>query len=69
MEEPAPPRAPRGAHLDAAVREDLDAYGVEELRARIVRLEAEVERTRSALERKQSGRSAADALFSFGEAP
>ena len=66
MEDPAPPRSPRGAHLDAAVREDLDAYGVEELNARIVRLEAEVERTRAALGRKQSGRQAADALFSFG---
>ncbi len=66
MEEPAPPRAPRGAHLDAVAREDLDAYGVEELNGRIARLEAEVERTRAALARKQSGRQAADALFSFG---
>ncbi len=66
MEEPAPPRAPRGAHLDAAAREDLDAYGVEELNARIERLQAEVERTRAALNRKQSGRQAADALFSLG---
>ena len=66
MEEPAPPRAPRGAHLDSAMREDLDAYGVQELTARLERLQAEVERTRAALERKQSGRQAADALFSFG---
>ncbi len=69
MEEPAPPRTPRGAHLDAAVREDLDGYAVEELQARIGRLEGEVERTRAALDRKRSGRSAADALFSFGKAP
>ena len=66
MEEPAPPRASRGAHLKAAAREDLDAYGVEELNARIERLQDEVERTRQALARKQSGRQAADALFSFG---
>ena len=68
MEEPAPPRASRGAHLEAAAREDLDAYGVEELNDRIARLEAEAARTRSALGRKQSGRQAADALFSFGKA-
>jgi uncharacterized small protein (DUF1192 family) len=67
MEEPAPPRAPRGAHLEAAIREDLDAYGVEELNARIARLQDEVERTRTALNRKQSGRQAADALFSLGQ--
>ena len=66
MEEPAPPRAPRGASLDAATREDLDGYSVEELAERIARLEGEAARTRKALERKQSGRSAADALFSFG---
>ena len=66
MEEPAPPRPARGAHLDAAGREDLDGYGVEELRSRIGQLEAEVERTRAALNRKQSGRQAADALFSLG---
>ena len=68
MDEPAAPRAPRGAQLDAVAREDLDAYGVEELRERVVRLEAEVERTRAALNRKQSGRQAADALFSLGRA-
>ena len=66
MEEPAPPRVPRGAHLDAASREDLDAYGVEELNARIERLQGEVERTQAALHRKRSGRQAADALFSLG---
>ena len=68
MEEPAPPRAPRGAHLDALVREDLDGYGVEELKARIARLEAEVARTGAALDRKRAGLNAADALFSFGKA-
>ena len=68
MEEPAAPRPRRGAELDALGREDLDTYGVEELAARIARLEAEAERTRSALGRKRSGRQAADALFSFGKA-
>ena len=68
MEEPAPPRLARGALLDAVVREDLDGYGVEELQVRIERLGAEAERTRAALARKQSGRNAADALFSFGGA-
>jgi uncharacterized small protein (DUF1192 family) len=67
MDEPAPPRLPRGAQLDAVVREDLDAYAVEELKDRIARLEAEADRTRAALTKKQSGRSAADALFSFGK--
>jgi uncharacterized small protein (DUF1192 family) len=68
MEEPAPPRLQRGAQLDAAVREDLDAFGVDELKARIALLEAEVARVRAALDRKSSGRQAADALFSFGGA-
>jgi uncharacterized small protein (DUF1192 family) len=57
MEEPAAPRLHRGAHLEAAAREDLDAYGVAELQAR----------TGAALRRKTSGRQAADALFSFGK--
>ena len=67
MDEPAVPRPQRGAELDTAGREDLDAYGVEELAARIAKLEAELERTRGALNRKRSGRQAADALFSFGK--
>ncbi len=68
MEEPAAPRQQRGAHLDAAAREDLDAYGVAELQARIDQLQGEIERTQAALGRKTSGRQAADALFSFGKA-
>ena len=67
MDDPATPRPTHGAQLDAVAREDLDGYGVEDLRARIALLEGEVERTRSALDRKRSGRQAADALFSFGE--
>ncbi|MGC1302815.1 MAG: DUF1192 domain-containing protein [Caulobacteraceae bacterium] len=66
MEEPAPPRPQRGASLEEAVREDLEIYAVDELNDRIVRLEAEIQRTRKVLDRKRSGRSAADALFSFG---
>jgi uncharacterized small protein (DUF1192 family) len=65
MEEPAQPRPQRGASLEQAQREDLDVYSVEELTERIARLEGEIERTRKARERKRSGRSAADALFSL----
>jgi uncharacterized small protein (DUF1192 family) len=65
MEEPALPRPQRGASLEAVQREDLDLYSVEELTERIARLEGEIERTRKAKDRKKSGRSAADALFSF----
>ncbi len=65
MEEPAPPRIMRGASLNEAAREDLDPYSVEELTERIGRLETEILRTRAAMDRKQSGRSAADALFSL----
>jgi uncharacterized small protein (DUF1192 family) len=67
MEEPAAPRLHRGAHLEAAAREDLDAYGVAELQARIDLLQGEITRTGAALRRKTSGRQAADALFSFGK--
>ncbi|WP_158916327.1 DUF1192 domain-containing protein [Caulobacter sp. S45] len=67
MEEPAPPRAQRGKSLDEATREDLDVYAVDELAERIARLENEIARTRKVLDRKRSGRSAADALFSFGQ--
>lgn len=64
-DEPAEPRPARGAALLELEREDLDLWGVEELRERIETLEREIERTRSRLEKKQSGRSAADALFKF----
>jgi uncharacterized small protein (DUF1192 family) len=66
MDEPAAPRLHRGAQLDVLTREDLDAYGVAELQARIGQLQDEIERTRTALTRKTSGRKAADALFSLG---
>ena len=64
-EEPAEPRAARGAALSELEREDLDFYGVVELQERIDRLKAEIERVEAKLEKKQSGRSAADALFKF----
>ena len=59
------PRAARGAALVEVRKEDLELYGAEELRDRIADLEAEIERTRNALDSRQAKRSAADALFSF----
>ncbi len=64
-EDAAEPRAARGAALFALEREDLDTYGVVELSERIERLTAEIERTKVKLDKKQSGRSEADALFKF----
>ena len=65
IEEPAEPRQARGAALVLVEREDLELFGVSELSERIERLEAEAARTRRALDKKQSGKSAADALFQF----
>lgn len=65
MEEPAAPRIARGAALIEATREDLDLYAVGDLEDRIERLQGEIARTRSAIDRKHSGRAAADALFSI----
>lgn len=42
---------------------DLTTWSVEELEAYIARLEAEIARTRVAVEAKQSVRGAAEALF------
>ena len=67
MEEPAAARPMRGALLIEATREDLDLYAVGELNERIAVLEGEIERARAAIGKKQNGRAAADALFSFGE--
>jgi uncharacterized small protein (DUF1192 family) len=66
MEEPAVPRVARGVALIEATREDLDLYAVGDLEARIEQLQGEILRTRSVLDRKKSGRAAADALFSLG---
>jgi uncharacterized small protein (DUF1192 family) len=65
-EEPALPRVGRGAVLRELALEDLDLYAVKDLDDRIERLQAEIARTRSVLDRKQAGRAAADALFSIG---
>ena len=66
MEEPAEPRPFRGDHLVPASKEELEIYGVIDLEDRIAALEAEIVRTKAQLEKKRSGRSAADALFNFG---
>jgi len=63
-EEPAEPRRLRGQSLTEATREDLELFGVAELEERIETLEAEIARCRAQIARKQSVRSAADALFS-----
>lgn len=47
-------------------REDLDLWSVEDLRDRIAALEAEIARSRAAIEKKAQRKSAADALFNFG---
>lgn len=64
-EDPAEPRTGRGASLRDLEREDLDVYGVAELSERIERLQGEIARVEAKLKSKQSGRSAADALFKF----
>ena len=63
MEEPAEVRVGRGQRLLEAVREDLDLFGVSELEERIEVLESEIARVRAQIDRKRSGRAAADALF------
>ncbi len=67
MEEAALPRARSDAALGELEREDLDLHAVDELQARIVRLEGEIGRARRAIEKKQGVRSAAESLFSFGK--
>jgi uncharacterized small protein (DUF1192 family) len=62
-EEPAEARRQRGQALIDLAREDLDLCGVEELTERIALLQAEIERVRAWLAKKQSTRAAADALF------
>jgi uncharacterized small protein (DUF1192 family) len=63
MEEPAETRVGRGQGLAEAIREDLELYGVSELNERIEILEAEIARVKAQIERKQSVRAAADAIF------
>jgi uncharacterized small protein (DUF1192 family) len=62
-EEPAEARRLRGQSIIDLAREDLDMFGVSELKERIELLEAEIERVRAQLARKEAGRAAADALF------
>lgn len=64
MDEPADVRVGRGQRLAEAVREDLELFGVEELEERIVVLKDEIVRVQAQIDRKRSGRAAADALFS-----
>lgn len=64
MEEPADVRIGRGQRLVEAVREDLDLYAVAELEERLEILRAEIARVEAQIQKKLSGRAAADALFS-----
>jgi uncharacterized small protein (DUF1192 family) len=59
------PRSPAGSTLSALAKEDLELYSVADLEERIVALEAEIARSKTAIETKGSKRSAADALFKF----
>ncbi len=63
-EEPAEARRQRGQSLVDLAREDLEMFGADELQERITALEAEIDRVRAQLARKQATRAAADALFS-----
>ncbi len=63
MDEPADVRMGRGQRLLEAVREDLELFGVSELEERLEILEAESRRVRAQIDKKRSGRAAADALF------
>jgi uncharacterized small protein (DUF1192 family) len=63
MEEPAETRVGRGQRLTEAVKEDLELFGVSELEERIAVLQNEIERVRAQIDRKRSGRAAAEALF------
>lgn len=64
MDEPADVRMGRGQRLAEAVREDLELYSVSELEERIEILQSEIARARAQIDRKRSGRAAADAFFS-----
>lgn len=65
MFEDLEPRPARGAPLIALTREDLDSYSVEDLTQRIAGLQAEIDRSKAAIEGKSSQRNAADAMFNF----
>lgn len=63
MDEPADVRVGRGQRLIEACREDLDLYAVSELEERLDVLASETQRVKAQIEKKLSGRAAADALF------
>lgn len=52
-----------GDILAEVKRQDLDPLSVAELEARIIALEAEIDRTRTKLKHATSHRASADALF------
>jgi uncharacterized small protein (DUF1192 family) len=64
MDEPVDVRVGRGQRLLEAIREDLELYGVAELEERIEVLQGEIARAQAQIDKKRSGRAAADALFS-----
>lgn len=64
MDEPAEARVLRGQRLLEVAREDLELFGVVELEERIEILQGEIARAQAQLDKKRSGRAAADALFS-----
>lgn len=64
MDEPVDVRVGRGQRLLEACREDLDLYAVSELEERLEILASEAQRVQAQIDRKRSGRAAADALFS-----
>lgn len=63
VDEPADVRLGRGQRLLEATREDLELYGVAELEERLQVLQGEIARVQAQIDRKRSGRAAADALF------
>lgn len=67
IDEPADVRVGRGQRLTEAVKEDLELFGIEELEERIAVLNAEIARVQVQIDKKRSGRAAADALFSGGK--
>ncbi|MFC3079183.1 DUF1192 domain-containing protein [Phenylobacterium terrae] len=67
IDEPADVRIGRGQRLAEAVREDLELFGVAELEERIAILNGEIARVQAQIDKKRSGRAAADALFSGGK--
>ena len=57
MFEDLEPRPQRGEPLRALSREDLDVYAVEDLQERIAALEAEITRSRAAIETRMVGQT------------